>query len=298
MNWRTFRIVFASLLIVCGLGATYTVIRALGTQTSWEQAIEKAEADVEAAGDALPGLAAKERTLRGQLAAATGQYGPTILAPPPQVNPDGSLQLAVGTQDGLTGGEAGAGSGPIVHVFAPTGEGDASVYVGPFAVLQAVERQASLAPAFDVQPGEPQTWPQGRGDWRLRRDVPGSRDNRFLDLDATLLTRRELLRNRQSGLEERRASVAQAQEALAARERELFGNPDAPEVADAPEVRAGVVAATAAADDDRAAALAELDRLRRAVKNAHDRLTALLDENRAAVDRLPTAPGSRTARGR
>ena len=298
MNWRYFRIGFGSVLVLLSLVAAYSVLFALGVQTSWEQAVEKAEADVKTAEEAIPGLAAKERTLRGQLAEATGQYGPTIFAPPPQINPDGSLQLAVGTQDGLTGGAAGAGTGPIVHVFAPTGEGDNSVYVGPFAVLNAVERQASLAPAFDVQPGEPQTWPQGRGDWRLRRDVPGSRDNRFLDLDASLLTRRELLRNRQVGLEERRASVAEAQEALAARERELFGNPDAPEVADAPEVRSGVVAATAADDDARAEALAELDRLRRAVKNAHDRLTALLAENAAAVESLPTATGSRTARGR
>ena len=297
MNWRTFRIVFASLLIVSALGATYTVIRALGTQTSWEQAVEAAEANVKAAEEQIPGLAAKERTLRGQLAEATGQYGPTIFAPPPQIAPGGSLVVNVGTQDGLTGGDPATGTGPVVHAFAPTGEGDASVYVGPFAVLEAAERQASLAPAFDVQPGEPQTWPAGRGDWRLRRDVPGSRDTRFLDLDASLVTRRELLRNRLAGLEERRASVQEAQDALAARERELLGDPDAPDVADAPEVRAGVVAATGAAEDDRAAALAELDRLRRAVKNAHDRLTALLQENKAAVDRLPTAAAPRTARG-
>ena len=297
MNWRTFRIVFASLLVVSGLGAAYTVVRALGTQTSWEQAIEAAEASVEQAEKDLPGLAAKERTLRAQLAAASSGYGPPVLAPPPQIQPDGTLVVAVGTQDGLTGGEAGSGTGPIVHAFTPTGEGDGSVYVGPFAVLQAVERQATLAPAWIVRPGEPQTWPTGRGDWRLRRDVPGSRATRFTDLDGSLLSRRELLTNRLNGLEERRASVQQAQDALAARERELFGDPDAPEVADAPEVRAGVVAATAAADDDRAAALAELDRLRRAVKNAYDRLTTLLAENEARVDRLPTAAAPRTARG-
>ena len=297
MNWRTFRIVFAVLLLLSGLGATYTVIRALGTQTSWEQAVEKAEADVKAAEEALPGLAAKERTLRAQLAAAGSGYGPPILAPAPQVNPDGSLVVNVGTQDGLTRGDAPAGTGPIVHVFAPTGEGDGSAYVGPFAVLEVVERQASLAPAWIVKPGEPESWPQGRGDWRLRRDVPGSRATRFTDLDGALLSRRELLTNRLNGLEERRASVAEAEEALAARERELLGDPDAPEVADAPEVRAGVVAALAADDDARSEALAELDRLRRAVKNAHDRLTALLEQNRAAVDRLPTAAAPRTARG-
>ena len=297
MNWRTFRIVFASLLLVGGLGAAYTTVRALGTQTSWTQAVEKAVADVKTAEKDLPALAARERSLKNQLAAANVNYGAPLVAANPQVNADGSVIVNLGTQDGLDREGAPDGTGPIVHLFAPSGEGNASVYVGPFAILESRERQASLAPAFDVRPGEPQTWPVGRGGWRIRYDVPASRAGRFTDLDASLLVQREALRNRLATLETRRRSVAEAEGALAARERELFGDPDAPEVADAPEVRSGVVAAIAADDDARSAALAELDRLRRAVKNAQDRLTELLAENERAVEGLPTAGPPRTARG-
>ena len=232
---RNLRIGLAVVLILGGLGAFYTVVRALGTQTSWEQAADKAVADVAAAEKDLPALEAKERSLKNQLAAANANFGTPLFAADPQINGDGSVVVNLGTQDGLARPEdAPPGTGPIVHVFAPTGEGTASVYVGPFAVLEARERQASLAPAFDVQPGEPQTWPVGRGDWRLRFDVPASRDVRFLDLDATLLTQRETLKQRLNTLEDRRRSVAEAEAALADRERELFGDPDAPEIADAP----------------------------------------------------------------
>ena len=285
-----------SLLVLGGLGAFYLTVRALGTQTSWSVAANDAKAAAEQAAEGLPELVKNEEALRDELRVANAGFGQVLFASDPRPDANGNLNVALGTQDGLTAGADGT-TGPLVHVFAPTGEGANTDYIGPFAVLQAQERQASLAPAFTVQPGEPQDWPIGRGDWRLRVDVPPSRAARFGDLDNSLVTQRELLRNRRATTETRRESVAEAQATLAAREAALLGDPNAPEISDAPEVRAGLIAATTAEERDRAADLVELDRLRRAVKNASDRLRSALAENAELVDRLPTDAPPRTAQG-
>ena len=299
---QIFRYIFGGLLVVGGLGAAYLTILALGVQSSWSRAANTARAAVleaergNAGQPSLAELGAQERLARSDLRAADVNFGRVLPAANPAFDAAGNLQVPVGTQDGLPPG--GGGASTVVHVFAPTGNGAETLYVGPFTVTQAAERQAQLAPAFAVQPGEAQTWPVGFGDWRLRVDVPSSRAGRFGSLDMNLVAQRELLGNRRNTLETRRRSVAEARDTLAAREAELLGNPDAPEIPDAPEVRAGLAATITAEDLDRAAGLAELDRLRRAVKNASDRLREALEENRALSDRLPTEPPPRTARGR
>ena len=292
---KIYRIICGSLLLLGGLGAFYLTVRALGTQTSWSAKARAAEAAVEEAELGLPQLKASILGLQTQLDTANAGFGRVFDAPNPGFDAQGRVSLPLGTSDGLSAGENGAPS-TLVHLFAPTGGADGETrYIGPFAVAQAGERQSTLTPAFEVQPGEAQGWPPGV--WRARLDVPVSRDARFTELDAGLVKRRELLRNRRNTLEVRRQSVAEAQDTLAARERELLGDPDAPEISDAPEVRAGLVATLDAEEAERAADLAELDRLRRAVKNAADRLRTLLAENRGLAEELPTAAPPRTARG-
>ena len=291
---KYYRIFLGSMLVIGGLGAFYLTTRALATQNSWVAAAEQAEAAAEQAEAALPKLRSNELLLQNRLRAANAGFGAVIVARDPTYDAEGNVTLPIGTQDGLPAAE-NAAAPPIVHLFAPAGDDDASEYVGAFFVQQAAERQAQLTPAFVVQPGEPQTWPVG--DWRVRVDVPASRAGRFFDRDADLEDRRELLGSRLNTLEQRRQSVAEARDELAVRERALLGDPDAPEISDAPEIRAGLIPATTAEELERAAALAELDRLRRAVKNANDRLRAAMAENAELLDRLPTAAPPRTARG-
>jgi hypothetical protein len=106
-----------------------------------------------------------------------------------------------------------------------------------------------------------------------------------------------MLRDVQGKLVTRRESVAEAQRTLEVRERALLGDPAAPDISDSPEIKAGLIAQTTTEDLERAKALAELDRLRRAVKNASDRLQDTLAENARSAEQLPTAAPPRTARG-
>ncbi|NNJ26727.1 hypothetical protein [Alienimonas chondri] len=292
---KIYRIIFSSLLVIGGIAAFYFSIRSLDTQSSWSSEANEAQAAAEQAAEGLPALRANELQLTNELRAANAGFGQVLTARQPQFDAQGNVALDIGTADGLAAGEAGAAA-PVVHLFAPTGEGDASVYIGPFSVVQAAERSSQLAPTFVVQPGEPQTWPVA-APWRVRYDVPASRASQFETLDASLVTRREVLGNRRNTLELRRQSVADAQDTLAARERALLGDPDAPEISDAPEIKAGIIAATTAEEQDRAERLVELDQLRRAVKNASDRLRAALAENVDLAGRLPTAAPPRTAQG-
>ncbi|MFH5802492.1 hypothetical protein [Alienimonas sp. DA493] len=292
---KIFRIVCSSLLVIGGLGAFYLSLRALDTQASWTAAADAAEAAAEQAAEGLPALRTRELALRNDMRAANAGFGQVLTAPNVAPDAQGNVVVELGTQDGL---EAAAdGSGPIVHLFAPTGNGDESMYIGAFTVQQAAERQAQLAPTFAVQDGEPQTWPVGNGDWRVRYDVPASRASRFVDLDTLLNERRELLGNRRNILARQQQELTDAQDTLAVRERALLGDPEAPEIPDAPEIRAGLVAQTTAEELERAEALVELDRLRRAVKNASDQLRAALAENVELAGRLPTAAPPRTASG-
>ncbi|QDT17506.1 hypothetical protein [Alienimonas californiensis] len=293
---KIFRIVCSSLLVIGGLGAFYLAVRALDTQASWTAAAKAAEEAATQAEEGLPALRSRELALRNDLRAANAGFGQVLSSPNPAPDAQGNVTLDIGTQDGLTA--SADGSGPIVHLFAPTGNGDETVYVGPFFVQQAAERQAQLAPTFAVQPGEPQTWPVGNGDWRVRLDVPASRAARFVELDTGLVERRELLTNRQNNiLTRQQQELTDAQDTLAIRERALLGDPNAPEISDAPEIRAGLIATATAEELERAEALLELDRLRRAVKNASDELRAALAENVDLAGRLPTAAPPRTASG-
>ncbi len=293
---KIYRIIVSSLLVIGGLAAFYFSMRTLATQASWSRAANAAELAAEQAADGLPELKTSELAVRNDLRAANAGFGQILSAPTPTYDPQGNVSIELGTQDGLTAA-ANGGAAPLVHLFAPTGEGDESVYIGMFAVQQATERQAQLTPAFVVQPGEPQAWPANRGDWRLRFDVPPSRTARYIDLESDLVNRREAKSKALTSLETRRESVAEAQSALASREEALLGDPDGPEISDAPELKTGLIAQTTVEDRERAVDLAELDRLRRAVKNASDRLRAALAENVDLAGRLPTAAPPRTASG-
>ena len=93
----------------------------------------------------------------------------------------------------------------------------------------------------------------------------------------------EALTARQATLELQKKAVAQAEAALAARNQELMGNPNATPIEGRPEDSMGYVAAIQVAEAERAKELAELDRLRHAVEDAYEKLTVVLDENRKRV---------------
>ena len=295
---KTFRIICSSLLVIGGLAAFYFSVRALGTQSSWTAAANAAEQAATQSAEGLPALETRELALRGRMREANAGFGDILYERNPTFDPQGNVALNLGTQDGLSDGSvAGGDPASIVHLFAPTGGGEATVYVGSFQVDQATERQSQLSPTFVVQTGEPQSWPVGQGEWRVRVEVPPSRASSFIDRDASLVKIRERLRNRSNELDKQREGIQDARDTLAAEEQKLLGDPAAPAIEDAPEIQAGLIATLTDEDLDRAEALVELDRLRRAVKNASDRLQAALKENVELAGQLPTAAPPRTAQG-
>ena len=286
--------VFAWTTALLALAAVYFVGRGLYTQTNWTKSVgevvaqvEKSEADVRAA---EANVAAREATFER----SNANWGDlTVLTPDRvQVQPNGRVVVQAGSRQRFAGRGAQPGRA-VVHAFAVDADGT-SRYIGPFGLVNQNEEQSELAPAFTQRPGEVREWTPGSA-WRFRTVVPSSLTGQFVGLDAEVATQVEALRTQTEILGSQQTTVTQAEQSIERRRGELFGDPQAPDLEAAPELRKGLVATLADVRAERDAALSELDRLRRSVKNAYERLTALLAENRAAAEALPGPDAARTA---
>ena len=196
----------------------------------------------------------------------------------------GNITVNIGPNQAFANVPQGAPP-PIVHVFIPQGQG--SMYLGPFQVTAAQGNQSQLQPMFRVVTANPaQDWAPGTT-WRLWEMVPSQAPSRVVELTSELVKKAEAVRSRQETLALQQKAVEQAQQHLESRRKELFGNPQAPQIEDAPEVSQGLVAALHDAEAARNAELAQLDRLRREVDQAYERLTQLVAQNEQLVRQLP-----------
>jgi len=276
--------VFLGINLLLVIGALLLTSKLIGTRNYWMQQIGNAETKIE---DNEATIADKEtqlKQLRANLVQQRLAWDTMFLA---EARPDqqGNVTVGIGLNDGL--GRVPEGSpAPVVHVFVPAGE-NGSVYIGPYQITQAADNQAQLAPMFRVFEGEPASWQQGT--WRLWQVVPSQAPSRIVELTNKIVQKQEAVASRQATLALQQKAVEQAQAHLASLQQELLGNPQATEVPGSPEIKAGLVAALHDAEANRDESLAELDRLRREVDQAYDRLTRLVAENGRLVGAAATS---------
>ncbi|HEX6987716.1 MAG TPA: hypothetical protein VF170_20215 [Planctomycetaceae bacterium] len=269
----------------------------LNVRNYWMQQVEDGETKI-AANEKT--IAEKEKQL-DQLEADLAhqrQAWDTLWSPVPgRADAQGVVTVGVGPDQGFGVVPEGAPA-PIVHVFVPDPaapqDPQRSLYVGPFQIAAARAGQSQLQPMFRVVGNPPVDWPEGG--WRIWQVVPSQAPSRVVELTNEIVEKREAVASREATLALQQKAVEQAQAHLESRRLELFGNPQAPKIEEAPEVTQGLVAALREAEAARNAQLAELDRLRREVAEAYDRLTQLVAENGRLAERLGTGPELSSAR--
>jgi len=276
--------VFLGINVLLVIGALLLTSKLINTRNYWMQQIGQREKTIN---DNEKSIADKEKELK-QLRATLVQQRlawDTMFLAPARADQQGNVTVGVGPNDGF-GVVPENSPAPIVHVFVPSGQ-NGSVYLGPFQITAANGNQAQLAPMFRVFNGEPANWQQGT--WRLWQVIPSQAPSLIVELTNKIVEKQEAVASRQATLALQQKAVEQANAHLASLQQELLGNPQASDVPDAPELKAGLVAALHDAEAGRDESLAELDRLRHEVAQAYDRLTRLVAENGRLVGASATS---------
>jgi hypothetical protein len=180
-----------------------------------------------------------------------------------------SFYAANSTLIAKAGSAVGIPANTTLYAFelAPSGP----VYVGAFGVNQVQIDQSLLKAAFRVRADDSAKWTEGT--WRLRSQIPSAYSTRIADLQKELAISDEVLAKQRSNLETQNQLLAASKEQREDRIGELLGGRKADNADE------GLVARITKADDQRNESLAEVDRLRRLVREAKLNAERLLREN-------------------
>lgn len=286
------------LVVIAVLPAVLLSVKMLDVQNSWTKKADDLRKQNEQRAESLAELEEKQAKLQADLALATMGVGRYWLKNSQNqavgvrvTNPQtGELEINIGTNDGIpqVTDANGAAVNPVLYAFRPDGTGSFA-YVGPFVVARPADNTAFVVPfGWRPQQGETGTWASNPGGWHFRTDIPIEFKTRFIKLAETerMVTRNLIAGN--ANLQRQQASLQDATDKLAERQGQLLGpaNPPA-EPALGPEFRIGLVPAIEVEEERRNRELAEQNRLRHLLKQAHDQLNRLISENQAMVRQLP-----------
>jgi hypothetical protein len=157
-----------------------------------------------------------------------------------------------------------------VHAFRLNEDGS-SVYLGPFAAVQIFDTRADLVPTWRVRGPELQTWGTAVAPMRFRTLIPPGYKEAYEPLHRELALADENLLSKQRHLAKMTELDQRAAEQLEYRRGEVQEA--------VVEVKTG--------EEERAVELAELDRLRRELQDAHARMERLITETRQLEQALP-----------
>ena len=195
---------------------------------------------------------------------------------------DGTVQVGFGSDAGLR-------DKLLMHGFETDANG-ASIYRGSFLPVEIQNVGATLKPNWRATPEEIRTWQPGN--WRWRNLVPPGYVDNFDKQLTAILKLEETLADRVRTLNGQVKLLAEANTKLKLREAELVGGDELPKTQSVePEFREGLVAAIAAAEEDRNQTLLTIDKLRREVRSVQADIEQMLSENIELTSKLPQ-PGT------
>ena len=287
---KRFGIALSILVMIGGFVGMYYSVKLIQVRNSWSQKINKAKEAV--AGK--EGVVGKRKELvdleRRLLLAKTELQRATF-----DWNRNWS---SVGVERGRQQGALGIGlgttqqivQGSVVYVFQPTDDGGTG-YAGPFKVTVAQEAQSALAPFWRLREGEDANWRIG-ANWRIRTNIPIQHKTKFIDLEAMLLKKDEILIDKQKHLKIQQEAKASAEEHLGLRQKELNGDPELAPKQESLEryIVEGYHKAVAELEIARDEVQAIVDELRRQTKRTRDRINQLSTENEMLTKQLDEPP--------
>lgn len=197
-----------------------------------------------------------------------------------------NLRAGVGQSEGLGG--AARKPGTIVHVFRDL-QGGNSEYIGPFRLVEAESNRSTLAPAWLVAPGEPQSWQPGIN-YRYRTLVPAAFPVRLYALYSALRRSAYETGLEEGNLEDKTAAAKASQSEVEHYETILRGDPAAG--------AGGLLQDIAVLEEERNKLVADNDALRRQIKRLTGEREGLIEGNRKLLESLgsrKTKPAVTTA---
>ena len=283
------------MILVTAIPAVVLTARLLDIQNSWTQKVENlreknAEKSNELIAEQKKLEALKNEVLRSSMGSDAFYVGM-------QVNVDratGALSANIGSNAGIAPHQAKDDQGndvtynPVLHAFQPVANVQEQWnYVGSFQVNTLRENALTMTPTWKLRPGETDSWSPGQ-DWYFRADIPLASKSAIDELRLSLESAGRAQRANQLRLTQQQAQLDDATDKLNYRRGQLLGFPDPPaEAALEVEYRRGLVPAIEEVEEQRNAAFAEVDRLRRQIKLANDRLTKLNGDNKQMIKSLP-----------
>ncbi|HUG93272.1 MAG TPA: hypothetical protein VML55_20695 [Planctomycetaceae bacterium] len=267
-------IVFVWLTVLCAIAASLLTAKMFNVRNTWARKVEQLEASVQQNEQQI-------REKRTQLDRLQTDYEQVIVGwdrywdgVPTQPVPNAPMLVTDGL--GLNQGlrllnpvaPATEPSPPEVHVFRLNQDGS-SAYLGPFRARQIFDTRAELEASWRVRGPEVQQW--AAGPMRHRTLIPTGFKEAYQPLHRELALADENLLRKQRDLAQLTDLDQRAVEQLQFRRTELD------------DALAGVKAA----EEERAAELAEVDKLRRELQDAHRLMEELIAANRRLEQTLP-----------
>lgn len=192
----------------------------------------------------------------------------------------GVINITLGTSNGLK-------PKSVVYVFQPSPDGAGTSFVGPFRVSEdSREANAALIPNWRMRQEDADQWNAGwrfGANWRIRASIPRQHKQQFLEFEALMLRKDELLAAQQLLLQQQQTAKTKAEEHLVLRNKELKGDPDQKNQSLEKFLIEGYHKAVADLELARNATEAEVDALRRQIKRTRDEIDRLTQENTQLV---------------
>ncbi len=215
--------------IAFGLTASF-----LKHRDSWQAAIVKAQDNYEKTSEQLEKRKADVAAANTELQRAMLSWGRVWNNVPTNVvNPQrGQLQIAIGTNAGLKKEGVQANVDPTLYAFQPNPNGEGTVYVGQFKVMQITGTNATLQMSLPPRQQEVANWKPGA--WRFRDEMPAGQIDRFDELNVQVTFAEEMANERLAKIQAEKDQLAKAITQLDQRIAELNGSDNPP--SNAPDV--------------------------------------------------------------
>ena len=276
--------VLAFLVVLLAITASVLTAKLVQVRNSWTAKSVASKNKFNDISPKIVALQAQIDSLNNELFRSRELWGSFFFPVQTEVlNPnDGTVRVGVGSDNGVR-------DKFLMHGF-ETAEDGTSIYRGSFLPVDIQNNTASLKPNWRANPEEIRTWKPGN--WRWRNLVPPGYVDNFDKQLTTILKHEETLSDRVRTLKGQVKLLAEANAKLKLREAELVGGAELPKTESVnPEFRDGLVAAMAAAEEDRNQTLLTIDKLRREVRSVHADIEQMLSDNIELTKRLPQ-PGA------
>ncbi len=287
--------IFAFLTLCLAIAAIILTAQTLDKQNEWNQRVEKARKAYEESAAKLPDAEARVTQLKDELALLRLDWGrhwdDVEVAAGTNIG-RGLINIGIGRNQGLSMQTEQGEQFPLMYGFQELPDGEMS-YVGEFRVTQVDVNRAALQLARQPREGETATW-NFNSKWRFHDQIPPAKRQAVGDLLLRMTVMEQRLADRRQSLAIQQQSVAAAQSALEQRMKELEGNENAPQGAP-DEYRLGLLATLDAAEEQRNAALADIQQLRKQLDTLNSRFEQLLTANSELERKLSTSSSTAAA---